>query len=115
MDQDSQTTNWSVLILCTGFGNEMLRSVVRTTVQDLGFDVNVYDAAGYPVDPAIHSHAACVNAIPSHDIVLAFADESEGGEFQVADAPEAMLKKLRERKIIPHAGSTEPLPTIFQV
>jgi hypothetical protein len=115
MDQDSQTTNWSVLILCTGFGNEMLRSVVRTTVQDLGFDVNVYDAPGYPVDPAIHSHAACVNAIRSHDIVLAFADESEGGEFQVAAAPEAMLKDLRERKIIPHDGSSEPLPTIFQV
>lgn len=115
MDKDSQATNWSVLILCTGFGNEMLRSFVRITVQDLGFDAHVYDAPDYPVDSTIHSHSACVNAISAHDIVLAFADETEGGEFQVANAPQAMLEELQEREIIPPPGSSAPLPTIFQV
>lgn len=93
----------------------MLRDLVRSTVESLGFDANVYDASGYPVDSTIHSHAACVNAIQSHDIVLAFADEREGGKFQIAEIPEAMLRTLRERHIIPEAGSVAPLPTIFQV
>lgn len=115
METPSPSGNWSVLVLCTGFGNEGLRSFVETTVKGLGFDVHVYDAAGYPVDPTIHSHAACINAIPSHDIILAFADETEGGEFQIAEAPAAMVADLRTREIIPQAGTADSVPTIFQV
>jgi hypothetical protein len=115
MSTDSYPTNWSVLILCTGYGNELLRSFVRETVENLGFDTHVYDSPGYPVDPTMHSHAACVKAISSHDIILALADENEGGEFQIAQAPEAMLQHLRDRGIVPAAGSSDPLPTIFQV
>lgn len=92
----------------------MLRPFVRTTIENLGFDANVYDSPGYPIDPTVHSHAACVKAISSHDIVLAFADETEGGEFQIGQAPQPMLEQLRARGIIPQVGSTDPLPTIFQ-
>lgn len=106
---------WSVLILCTGHGNELLRSFVRSVVEGLGFDAHVYDAPGYPVDPSVHSHAACVEAISSHDIVLAFADKSEGGEFQVEQAPQAMVSHLRDKGILPVEGSPSSIPTIFQV
>lgn len=104
-----------MLILSTGFGNELLRSFVRDTIQNLGFDAHVYDSPGYPIDPTMHSHAACVKAISSHDIIIALADESEGGEFQIAQAPDEMLRYLRDRRIIPPAGSLDPVPTIFQV
>ena len=77
---------WSVLIVCTGHGKELLHDVVRKEVDRLGLRATVYDHPGYPVDPSLHSHAACVAAIQSHDIVLALLDESEGGVFQVSQA-----------------------------
>ena len=89
------TREWSVLILCTGNGRELLRDTVRTEVDRLGLRATVYDHPGYPVDPSLHSHAACVAAIQSHDIVLAFLDESEGGVFQVSQTPAEMVDDLR--------------------
>src|SRR5258708_30637598 len=83
--------NWSILILCTGYGNETLRSLVARAVSKLGFEVHVYDSAGYPVDTQVHSHEACVRAIDQHDIVLAFADERQGGTFaRWASSPEGV-------------------------
>lgn len=107
--------NWSVLILCAGHGRELLRDIVRREVERLGFRASVYDHAGYPVDPTLHSHAACVTAVQSHDIILAFLDESEGGAFQVSQAPPEMVRDLRRRSILPPAGSLHPIPTILQV
>ena len=106
---------WKVLILCTGYTNTLLRSVIKDELENLGFEATVYDFPGYPVDPSIHSHADCVTAINQHDIVLAFADETEGGEFQIAQAPPEMIDKLRRDGILPLAGSTYSTPTIFQV
>ena len=106
---------WKCLILCTGHANPLLRSFVKTELERMGFVANVYDSPGYPVDPSLHSHSACVTAISQHDIVLAFADESEGGTFQVDQAPKQMIDWLRQKHILPPDGSANSIPTIFQV
>src|ERR1035441_3878441 len=104
---------WSVLVLCTGFGNSLLKSLVTSTIGGLGFDVHVYDAPGYPVDPTLHSHAACIHAIDQHDIVFAFADEREGGQFQTGSAPLGTVSWLQQHGVL----STDPhaiAPTVFE-
>src|SRR3989338_4464802 len=106
---------WSVLILCIGHRHELLRSFVETEINKLGFSAHVYDSPDYPIDPTVHSHTACVNAISLHDIIVAFADESEGGKFQTSSAPAHVVQSLRDLDILPGpAGSTSD-PTIFQV
>jgi DNA polymerase III delta prime subunit len=106
--------NWSVLILCTGYGNELLRSDVKAIVSDLGFNVTVYDSEGYPVDPGLHSHQACLLALDQHDIVLAFAGDREGGTFACTECPAEYLDWLKDHDVF-DANADWVVPTIFQI
>jgi hypothetical protein len=88
---------------------------VTEEVRELGFDAHVYDDAGYPVDPSVHSHAACVKAVAFHDIILAFADDKQGGEFQMDLIPPNMADELRAKGILPVRSLPGVNPTVFQV
>ena len=105
---------WSVLIVSTGYGNELLRSTVDSELRRLGFGANVYDGLGYPVDPALHSHAACIKAIHQNDIVVAFADEGAGGEFQTQHVPAEMVAELRSAGVL-ETDAADSWPSIFHV
>jgi hypothetical protein len=107
--------SWRVLIASTGYGLETLRGVVQKHVADLGFEPLVYDSPGYPADPSVHSHIACVRAISQADIVIAFVDESLGGEFQLQEAPAEMQAALVEAGIFERPGITGHGVSITQV
>jgi hypothetical protein len=106
---------WRVLLLSAGYGNETLRDEAFSTINDLGFEISVYDRPGYPVDPSTHSHAACIEAIDQHDIVVALIDEKEGGTFQVDEIPKAMRTRLAALGVIADRYDSAPLPSILQV
>lgn len=105
---------WSVLMLCTGHGNELLRGAVEEVVVGVGFEFSVYDGAEYPVDPLVHSHAACVRAIDQSDIVLAFLDDRRGGEFQSEKAPPEMHEALAQAGVL-YTPSAPPSITQVEV
>lgn len=107
--------DWSVVVLSVGFGRETLRALVKSSLEELGFVANAYDTPGYPVDPTVHSHEACLRAIHAHDIVIVLADQGGGGPFQIAACTPAELRWLREQGIIPSSGSDASIPTVFQV
>jgi hypothetical protein len=114
MSPVSRRPAWSVLMLVVGRGNDLLRNNVAKCVQDLGFEFHVYDAEGYPVDSSVHSHEACIRAIHSHDIVLAFVDNSEGGTFQVDKATADLRNQLTAMGVLPAPASHRPVPTVTQ-
>ena len=107
--------SWRVLLLSAGYGNETLRDEAYSTISDLGFEVSVYDRPGYPVDSSVHSHAACIEAIDQHDIVVALIDEKDGGTFQVDEIPELMRARLVELGVIANRYDFAPVPSILQV
>ncbi len=102
-------------MLVTGHGSEALRSAVETCVRELHLEFSVYDREGYPVDPTVHAHEACIRAIHQHDIVLAFLDASAGSRFQLDSVTPETVTKLRELRVLPSAPSARPTPTITQV
>jgi len=106
---------WRVLLLSAGYGNETLRDEAYSTIRAIGFEVSVYDRPGYPVDSSVHSHAACIEAIDQHDIVVALIDEKEGGTFQVNEIPEDMRARLVSLKILADNYDSAPVPSILQV
>ncbi len=110
---DHEMDKWSVLILSAGYGNELLRSEVRRSVEEIGMLPRVYDAPGYLVDPDVHSHEACVRAINENDIIVALVDEKEGGDFQDAKVGADAVEWLKSRDIL--RPSPCPPSTILQV
>ena len=114
MSATDDRSPWSVLMLVTGHGHEILRAVVKEVVSELGFAFHVFDSEGYPVDPSIHSHEACIRAIQAHDIVLVFLDTAEGGTFQVDQATPALIDELKRLEVLP-SGALAETPTITQV
>ena len=107
--------SWRVLIASTGYGRETLRGVVEKHAADLGLEPLVYDSPGYPADPSLHSHIACVHAIGQADIVIALVDESLGGEFQLQEAPPEMRSALVEAGIFESPDVTGHGVSITQV
>lgn len=105
---------WRVLLLSAGYGNETLRDVALTSIRGLGFEASVYDRPGYPVDSSVHSHAACIEAIEQHDIVVAIVDEKEGGQFQIDELPAGLRSRLVELGVIDASYEARPIPSILQ-
>jgi hypothetical protein len=93
----------------------MVREELVRFGDELGFDVHVYDRAGYPADPGLDPVSACVEAIDQHDIVVALADEEEGTEVDVSALDDGVRGFLVNCGILPAAGSGVLVPTIFQV
>lgn len=73
---------WSVGLASTGYDMKDLRAALATALSDeMGFGVLAYERSGFPVEPQVHSHEACVQAFHQADIMVVIIDRRYGGLY----------------------------------
>ena len=72
---------WSVALISTGYDLKDLRSILAESISKIGFDVLAYELPGYPIEPKVHSHDACIHAIKQSHIVILIIDKRYGGFY----------------------------------
>lgn len=75
------TSPWKVSIISTDYDLHDMRSLLASTMKELGFEVLAFKSVGYPVEPRVHGHEACLLAIDPADIVLILVDKTYGGLY----------------------------------
>ncbi len=95
---------WRIAIISTGYDLSDLRSVIAESIHELGFDGLAYELPGYPVEPNVHSHNACLHAIKQADIVILIIDQRYGGFYVgstgMSITEEEYNEAVKENKII---------------
>ena len=74
-------SDWWVAIISTDHDLKDLRSSLVSHVTDLGFKVLGFEEDGFPVEPGVHSHDACLAALEKADIVILLIDKRYGGLY----------------------------------
>jgi len=72
---------WRVAILSTGYDLIDIRAELAENLCHEGFEVFAYERAGYPVEPRVHSHDACISAIEQVDVAIVIIDKRYGGLY----------------------------------
>ncbi len=76
------TTPWTIGIISTGYDMRDLRATLTAMLSDeMRFRVLAYERPGFPVEPGVHSHEACVQAFHQADIMILIIDKRYGGLY----------------------------------
>jgi len=90
--QSDEYKKWNVAVISTDYDLHDLRNPIVDLLKSLGFDVTAFEEPGYPVQPAVHSHDACLLALQNADIVILLIDKRYGGPY-LGEGPESITKK----------------------
>ncbi len=74
-------TKWSIGIISTDHDLHYLRKILYPMLERLGFEALAFEQPGYTVYPGVHSHEACLLALPDNDIVVLLVDKRYGGLY----------------------------------
>lgn len=73
---------WTIGIISTGYDMVDLRASLAAMLSDeMNFRVLAYERPGFPVEPEVHSHVACVRAFHQADIMILVIDKRYGGLY----------------------------------
>ncbi len=76
-----KVTKWKAAIISTGRDLKYLRSSVFSYLKKRKFEVIAYEKTGYPVEPSVSAHEACIVALKECDIIILLIDKSYGTFF----------------------------------
>ena len=93
------TSPWSVSIISTDYDLKDLRNTVIDKIIKSKFKILAFDKLGYPVEPHVHSHDACLNALKIADIVILIIDKRYGGLY-VGTGKESITEKEYDEAIM---------------
>ena len=106
---------WRLQLVSVGTGTELARTVIAEASREAGLSCDVWDVAGFIINPSLHTHAACVRAVYEHDIVIGLVDRTPGSTFAIDEIPADMAHELRTLGVLPSATRNDLLPSIFHV
>lgn len=84
--------NWNVAVISTDYDLHDLRNPLVEMLKSFEFDVTAFEEPGYPVQPNVHSHDACLIALQDCDIAILLIDKRYGGPY-LGEGPESITKK----------------------
>ena len=72
---------WTVSVISTGHDLHDLRDEVSEKLIELNFHPLAFERPDFPVEPFVHSHDACLQALKNADIVILLIDKRAGGFY----------------------------------
>lgn len=72
---------WIIGVLSTDYDLHEYRSAVINELKKKNIKVSAFEEADFPVEPDLHSHESCLNALKRVDIALLVIDKRYGGIY----------------------------------
>ena len=80
-DSSPSLRKWRVGVISTDYDLQATRKALLNDLHGLGFATIAFEQPDFPVQPHLHSHAACVRAVAAMDIVVLVLDRRYGGLY----------------------------------
>lgn len=81
MSKNEQLHRWVASVISTYHDLRDLRSAVGMRLKELGFEAQLFEEPGFPVEVGKKAHESCLFAINHADIVVVIIDKRYGGLF----------------------------------
>ena len=97
-------SSWSISIISTDYDLNDIRCEVANQLCESGFKVLAFETPDFPVEPFVHSHDACLNALDEADIVVLIIDKRYGGLYvsskDISITEQEYLDSIAKDKIV---------------
>ena len=72
---------WVIAVISTSKDLKAIRQEVITYLKDNSVDVSAFEESNFPVEPHVHSHKACLDALKRCNIVILIVNNRYGGLY----------------------------------
>ena len=80
-DYSLSLKDWRIGVISTDYDLRPTRKAILNDLRSLGFATIAFEQNDFPVQPNLHSHAACLRAVATMDIVVLILDSRYGGLY----------------------------------
>ncbi len=80
-DYSLSIKDWRIGVISTDYDLRLTRKAILDDLRSLGFATIAFEQNDFPVQPNLHSHAACLRAVATMDIVVLILDKRHGGLY----------------------------------
>lgn len=80
-DYSLSLKDWRIGVISTDYDLQLTRKAILNDLRSLDFATIAFEQNDFPVQPNLHSHAACLRAVATMDIVVLILDRRYGGLY----------------------------------